>query len=161
MRSVLRGVAVCSLVACAPPRADDALEPNDDRDSATLLSPGVAVKGRANEHDADVFAVQAAADSRIVFVAADRGLERCPKFQVHDPGGVELVGQPVTGACEAASGETRLIPGALLQDLGDAVSIEVPAARAGAYFLTIMEDGGEDSVAPLSWDYEVTATLGP
>lgn len=160
MRLDLRRLApaACLLVACVEPRPDDALEPNDDRDAATLLAPGVPVRGRANEGDPDVFAVQGGPDATIEFSIVDRGLDRCPKFQVHDPVGVELVGQARTGACEAAADETRVAPGATLRDLGGDVSITVPAARAGAYFLTIVEDGGEDSVAPLSWDYEVTAT---
>lgn len=148
--------------SCIEPRPDDALEPNDDRDHATPLTPGVAIEGRANQDNPDVFVVEAGPAQTILFELVDRGLERCPTFQVHGPDGAELVGQDLTSNCGESVDEARLAPGAALRELPDGgFEIEVPALAAGPYYLTIEEDDQADNIAPFSWDYRLTATLSP
>lgn len=148
--------------SCGEPRADDALEPNDEFAEATPLTPGVAIEGRANQDDPDVFVIEAGPDQVITFSLVHRGLENCPTFQVHGPGAVELVGQDPADDCGVSADATRLVPGAAVRALADGGhEIEAPAAAAGAYYLTIVEDGEADNIAPFSWDYRLTATITP
>jgi hypothetical protein len=148
--------------SCNEPRPDDGLEPNDDFEHATRLTPGMPIEGRANQDDPDVFAVEAGPDEVLLFVLEDRGYENCPTFLLHDPAGHELLGQDLASNCGVSLAETRLEPGVELRELDDGgYEIQAPAVAAGDYFLTITEDGEADNIAPFSWDYRVTVTVEP
>ncbi len=155
-------LATLLLTGCVHARDDDALEPNDDFAEATRLSPGDAIEGRANQGNPDVFVVAAGPDQSLVFALADLQYENCPAFRVHGPDGRELLGQDPSSNCSVPASETRQEPGVVLRELenGDR-EIEIPAAVEGDYFLTIIEGSEADNIAPFSWDYRVTAILGP
>ena len=159
-RAVATALAALTMTAgCRTTRSEDALEPNDDAQAATVLVAGQAVEGRANQGNLDVFAVDAAADQTILFRLESLGLEDCAKFTVTDPDGRTLY-RDSGFTCERGPEPEVQAEGVTFTRVeGFGYELRIPAATAGTYLLTIDERGQADNIFAFSWDYRVTATV--
>lgn len=146
--------ALLALPACRFPRADDSLEPNNDLVGATRLIAGETVQGRANEGDADCFAIEVSAPGTLVFQLADLGHEDAAAFTVSGPDGSDLYrdrrfrGRRMGDAEVAAAG-------ASLRRTEQGYELRVPAATPGRYHLVIEEQPAADNLLAFSWDYRL------
>lgn len=157
----LIGVALAwpLLVGGCPPPADDSLEPNDSRSTATLLTPDAAVEGRAVQLAPDVFAVVVGTAGTIVFTIEDLGGQDCPDLTVTADDGTVLYADG-RHTCGFAGAPAVQVEGAERATLGQGgYRLTVPAPRPGTYYLEIRELPYADNVVPNAWDYRVTATL--
>ncbi len=151
--------ALTITAGCRTTRSEDALEPNDNAQAATLLVAGQAVEGRANQGNLDVFAIDAAADPTILLRLESLGLEDCAKFTVTDPGGRTLY-RDSGFTCERGPEPQVQAEGVTFTRVeGFGYELRIPATTAGTYLLTIDEHGQADNIFPFSWDYRVTATV--
>jgi hypothetical protein len=148
-----------SLGGCFDARPDDGMEPNDDLASATPLVLGAYVDGRANQGDPDVFSVAVPAGETLYFALKDRGLEDCAGFTVATST-TDIVYQDTYQSCSHSSLDEPIMNGAVRADIeGFGYEIEIASTVAATYFLTILEHGTADNVAPFSWDYSIRASL--
>ncbi|UCF34324.1 MAG: hypothetical protein JSV78_03280 [Phycisphaerales bacterium] len=159
--SLLMTLVVFMLLAggCRTTRPDDALEPNNDFQTATRLTSGQPVDGRANEGNPDVFAIDATAGQNISYRLEDRGLEDCAAFTVTGPGNVILY-RDGHFFCGRGPAPETIADGVTFNEVPDfGYELRVPAATAGTYFLTIEELGQADNLFKYSWDYRLTAVV--
>lgn len=144
---------------CRTTRSEDALEPNDTTQTATVLTAGQAVEGRANQGNLDLFAVEAAADQTILFRLESLGLEDCAKFTVSDPAGQTLYRDSGSTCDRGPEPDVQAEGVTFTRVEGFGYELRIPAATAGTYLLTIDERGQADNIFAFSWDYRVTATV--
>lgn len=155
----LAAAFAASLTGCVGPRPDDALEPNDDLASATPLVLGEYVDGRANQDNPDVFSVEVPAGETLYFALKDRGLEDCAGFVVQTSE-TDILYEDTYQSCSHTSLDVPVTNGAARTDIeGFGYEIEIASTVAGTYFLTVLEHGEADNVAPFSWDYSIRASL--
>jgi hypothetical protein len=154
---------VGGMLSCRPSaRPDDALEPNDDFEHATILTAGQAVTARANQWNADVFAFNCEAKGTIVFSLQSLGHEDCAAFTVTGPNG-EILYQDSGTSCsdrgpwEKPAMQAEGVKFTEVKDFG--YEIDVPANTVGTYFLQIVERSQADNILPFSWDYRLTVTI--
>lgn len=150
---------VLAIAGCKKARPDDALEPNNNFQSATVLTAGQTLTGRANQGNVDVFAFKSEARRLIVFSLQSIGMEDCAAFTVTAPDGGILY-QDSDSFCDKTRERAVRAAGvrfAKVKDFG--YEIRVPAETAGTYFLSINERGRADNIYPFSWDYRIKADV--
>ncbi len=154
---LVAGIACLCLCAGCPAPADDPLEPNDSAETATPLTAGVPVEGRAVQGNIDVFSVTSTAGREVIFILETIDGEDCGHFTVLDEGGAVLY-------ADGRQGCGRVSPAAVqVEGAGLAVSAEgtyrltVPAQSGRTYYLLIRELPYADNLVPNAWDYRLTA----
>jgi len=141
-------------------RPDDTLEPNDDLEHATIITAGQAVTARANQWNADVFVFNSEGKGTIVFSMQSLGGEDCAAFTVTGPDS-EILYQDSGRFC-SSKGDYPAVKAKGVELIGVedfGYEINVPANKAGAYYLQIYERSQADNIFPFSWDYRLTATI--
>ena len=151
---------IMGLTAChGCPRSEDALEPNDTRETATRLQVGIPVEGRAVEHNPDVFVVTVPAGSTSLMFDLDSRSddEPCATFRVIHPSGRALWEED-EGSCPHGRPQ-RVGEVTLTIPREGSYRITVPIDAPGDYSLRIDEQGQADNLFSFSWDYRLTALI--
>jgi len=146
-----------ALAACRAPRPDDAFEPNDDLEHATLLALDAPVAARANQGNPDVFAVDVLAGATLVFRAESLGLEECAGFTATGPDGTVLF--RVAAGCDASREPLVRAAGVEVEHTDELFVLALPAVTGGLHYLTILEGAESDNLFDFSWDYRLTASV--
>lgn len=167
LQSILRGpfgflLTLLTFVGCPiiPQdilRPEDALEPNDDAASATLLLPGVAVSGVAIQSNLDVFAVDVEAGKTLVFTFASTESDSCANFAISAPDGQTLYDDG-DFLCGRNQPKIQASTVQFSQSAG-ALTLRVSPTQSGRYLIAIDERPFADNVFPNLWRYELTATV--
>jgi hypothetical protein len=157
-------IGLCLAIAGCPRVDDDALEPNDSPDQATMLSLDTPLTARAVQDNPDVFAIDIQVGggttlSELQFEFETLGGDECATFAVTAPDGVTLY-RDTNPFCSRAFYNPEKVPAAMLDFRpGEGYTLTVPAQISGRYALTVNENGQVDNVFDYFWDYRLTATL--
>jgi hypothetical protein len=152
-------LAACLVLASAGCRKDDALEPNDTYETATLLQSGNEALATAYQNNPDVFSIEVPAGGTLVFKLSSRGHEDCPEFVVLGPKEDTLY-QDEEGLCTDPWKAKVQKPGVSASGgRGAGYEFRISAKEAGKYYLRIQERRQADNLFGYSWDYSLTASL--
>jgi len=154
------GIVILPLCGCPGfPRPEDGLEPNDTKETATMLEVGVPVEARAVQGDPDVFRVSAGPARLLILTLESLGEEDCAAFTVTGPDGTELFADQHHFCGDRGYEPPVAVAGADLNTETEGRHVlSVPAEVGGDYFLTINELGEVDNFFDFSWLYRLTAT---
>ena len=159
-------VSTAGCRGCARP--EDGLEPNNTAATATPLTHGVSVTGRAVQGNVDMFAFAVPRPGVILFHMESRRPgrdEACASFTVTGPGGRvhfteshHLCPLREAGTTTHTSGVTLTVT---QNDRHRNVGYElrVPVSVSGTTYLKVLEHGQADNIFTFSWDYQITDTL--
>ena len=151
-------LALCLLLA-AGCRKDDALEPNDTFESATLLTPGSERLASVFQNSPDVFVLEAPAGKTLVSKLSSRGGEDCPEFTLLGPGEKTLY-EDAEGFCsDPWKARKKDASVQASGGRGSGYEFRVGVKDAGKYYLRIQERRQADNMLGYSWDYALTAQV--
>ena len=159
MRSVALLTGICLLLPLAGCRRDDAFEPNDTYETATLLTIGAKARATAMQDNPDVFSAEAPAGRTLVFRLRSLGHEDCPEFTLLGPKET-LVYEDQEGFCtDPWTTKTKAEGVTATGGRRSGYEFRIAVKEAGKYFLMIRERKQADNPLAFSWNYSLAAAI--